>query len=142
MQKLLEILQIPSPLQKVDFSTWNKNGIEVYFKRDDLIHPSISGNKWRKLYGHLQKFNDGNYSGILTFGGAFSNHIIAVAAACNLLKIPCIGIIRGEIDPINPALKYALDQNMQLIPLSRPNHKFLSRSSKSDKIVLLPNLFL
>jgi 1-aminocyclopropane-1-carboxylate deaminase len=70
MQKLLEILQIPSPLQKVEYADWNKNGIEVYFKRDDLIHPSISGNKWRKLYGHLQKFQEGNYCGIITFGGA------------------------------------------------------------------------
>lgn len=123
MQKLLEILQIPSPLQKVEYSDWNKNGIEVYFKRDDLIHPAISGNKWRKLYGHLQKFQEGNYCGIITFGGAFSNHIIAVAAACNYLKIPCIGIIRGEIDIQNPALRYASYQNMQLLPLSRSAYR-------------------
>jgi 1-aminocyclopropane-1-carboxylate deaminase len=123
MQKLLEILQIPSPLQKVEYSDWNKNGIEVYFKRDDLIHSSISGNKWRKLDGHLQKFQEGNYRGIITFGGAFSNHIIAVAAACNYLKIPCIGIIRGEIDIQNPALRYASYQNMQLLPLSRSAYR-------------------
>jgi 1-aminocyclopropane-1-carboxylate deaminase/D-cysteine desulfhydrase-like pyridoxal-dependent ACC family enzyme len=57
MQKLLEILQIPSPLQKVEYSDWNKNGIEVYFKRDDLIHPSISGNKWRKLIWSSSKIS-------------------------------------------------------------------------------------
>ncbi|HUH74230.1 MAG TPA: pyridoxal-phosphate dependent enzyme [Chitinophagales bacterium] len=123
MQKLLEILQLPSPLQKVEYSDWNNNGIEVYFKRDDLIHPSISGNKWRKLYGHLQKYKQGNFCGILTFGGAFSNHIIAVAAACNILNIPCIGIIRGEIDVNNSALKYASEQNMQLLPLSRSAYR-------------------
>ena len=123
MQKLLEILQIPSPLQKVEYADWNKNGIDVYFKRDDLIHPSISGNKWRKLDGHLQKFQDENYRGIITFGGAYSNHIIAVAAACNYLKIPCIGFIRGEIDIENLALKYASSQNMQLLPLSRSAYR-------------------
>lgn len=132
MQKLLEILQLPSPLQKVEYSDWNNSGIEVYFKRDDLIHPSISGNKWRKLYGHLQKFEQGDYSGIITFGGAFSNHIIAVAAACNYLNIPCIGIIRGEIDSNNPALQYALEQNMQLIPLSRSAYRIKDISSLKE----------
>lgn len=132
MQKLLEILQLPSPLQKVEYFDWKIDGIEVYFKRDDLIHPAITGNKWRKLYGHLQKFEQGNYSGIITFGGAFSNHIIAVAAACNYLNIPCIGIIRGEIDSENPALQYALEQNMQLIPLSRSAYRNKDFSSLKE----------
>lgn len=123
MQNLSEILQLPSPLQMVQFAEWEQYGVEVYFKRDDLIHPAISGNKWRKLYGHLQKFESENYQGILTFGGAFSNHIVAVAATCQQLRIPSIGIIRGETDESNPALKYAAECGMVLLPLSRTAYR-------------------
>lgn len=123
MQKLSDILQLPSPLQQIYFPEWELYGVEVSFKRDDLIHPAISGNKWRKLYGHLQKFEAGNYRGILTFGGAFSNHIVAVAAACRQLEIPSVGIIRGEIDNSNPALKFAAECGMKLLPLSRTAYR-------------------
>lgn len=123
MQKLSDILQLPSPLQKIQFPEWEQYGVEVFFKRDDLIHTAISGNKWRKLYGHLQKFEAGNYQGILTFGGAFSNHIVAVAAACRQLKIPSLGIIRGKTDENNPALKYAAECGMELLPISRTAYR-------------------
>ncbi len=123
MKKLLEVLQLPSPLQKVDFPDWGNYGVEVYFKRDDLIHPAVSGNKWRKLYGHLKEYFQGDYQGILTYGGAFSNHIVAVATACNYLEIPVYGVIRGETDKENPTLKYAQEQGMILLPLSRSAYR-------------------
>jgi 1-aminocyclopropane-1-carboxylate deaminase/D-cysteine desulfhydrase-like pyridoxal-dependent ACC family enzyme len=70
--------------------------VELDVLRLDKIHPVISGNKWFKLKYHLDNFNAGNYKGILTFGGAWSNHILATAGACYLEKINCVGIIRGE----------------------------------------------
>jgi 1-aminocyclopropane-1-carboxylate deaminase len=68
----------------------------VYLKRDDLIHAEISGNKWRKLKLNLEKFKLGKYDQLLTFGGAYSNHISATAALGRILQIPTIGIIRGD----------------------------------------------
>jgi len=73
----------------------NKN-VQLDVLRLDKIHPVISGNKWFKLKYHLDNFNAGNYNGIVTFGGAWSNHIVATACACYFQKIKCVGIIRGE----------------------------------------------
>ena len=69
---------------------------QVSLKPDYLIHPTVSGNKYRKLKYNLQKAQSENYKGILTFGGAFSNHIAATASAGQALNIPTVGIIRGE----------------------------------------------
>ena len=69
---------------------------QVSLKPDYLIHPTVSGNKYRKLKYNLQKAQSENYKGILTFGGAFSNHIAATAAAGLALNIPTVGVIRGE----------------------------------------------
>ena len=88
--------------------------VELDVLRLDKIHPVISGNKWFKLKYHLDNFNAGNYNGIVTFGGAWSNHIVATACACYLQKINCAGIIRGE-KPGRPSatltevLKYGMD---------------------------------
>lgn len=88
--------------------------VELDVLRLDKIHPVISGNKWFKLKYHLDNFNAGNYKGIVTFGGAWSNHILATACACYLQKTNCVGIIRGE-RPETPsttlveAIKYGME---------------------------------
>ena len=102
---------------------------QVYLKPEYLIHPKVSGNKFRKLKYNLQKAQSENYKGILTFGGAFSNHIAATAAAGQALNIPTVGVIRGEeldskIDQ-NPTLRYAKSCGMHL--------EFVSRSDYKDK---------
>jgi 1-aminocyclopropane-1-carboxylate deaminase/D-cysteine desulfhydrase-like pyridoxal-dependent ACC family enzyme len=81
---------------KIQTSFLQNKNVELNVLRLDKIHPVISGNKWFKLKYHLDNFNAGNYNGIITFGGAWSNHIVATACACYLKKIKCIGIIRGE----------------------------------------------
>jgi 1-aminocyclopropane-1-carboxylate deaminase len=68
----------------------------LYFKREDLLHPYISGNKFRKLHYNVQFALANNYGTLLTFGGAFSNHILAVAAAGKENRLKTIGVIRGE----------------------------------------------
>ena len=102
---------------------------QVSIKPEYLIHPTVSGNKFRKLKYNLEKVQLENYKGILTFGGAFSNHIAATASAGQELNIPTVGIIRGEelVTQIesNPTLSYAKSCGMHL--------EFVSRSSYNKK---------
>jgi len=92
--------------------------------RLDKIHPVISGNKWFKLKYHLESFKQNNYKGILTFGGAYSNHIIATAYAAKLRGIKCTGIIRGEKPhELSPTLKDCIDYGMQLEFIPRKIYK-------------------
>jgi 1-aminocyclopropane-1-carboxylate deaminase len=72
------------------------NGYQIGILRLDLIHSEISGNKWFKLKYNLEQAKKGNKNTIITFGGAFSNHIAATAVASKLAGFKCIGIIRGE----------------------------------------------
>jgi 1-aminocyclopropane-1-carboxylate deaminase len=96
---------------------------QVSLKPEYKIHDSVSGNKFRKLKYNLKAIQDKHVLGILTFGGAFSNHIAATAAAGHLLNIPTVGIIRGEelatkIET-NPTLDYAKSCGMQFEFVSR-----------------------
>ena len=90
------MLQLPSPLQKVNWSIATAAGVELWLKRDDLIHRDISGNKWRKLVYNVQQVKEESFAGLVTFGGAFSNHIAAMAHVGKLHGIETVGIIRGE----------------------------------------------
>jgi 1-aminocyclopropane-1-carboxylate deaminase len=72
------------------------NGIELFIKREDQLHPIISGNKFRKLKYNIRAAKEQNKKTLLTFGGAFSNHIVAVAGAGKEFDFETIGIIRGE----------------------------------------------
>ncbi len=109
------------------------SNIEVFMKREDLIHPIVSGNKFRKLKYNLKFALDNNYDSVVTFGGAFSNHISATAYACQLINLPCTGIIRGEeLEQLasknfisNPTLQFAQQCGMQF--------KFVSRNAYRDK---------
>jgi 1-aminocyclopropane-1-carboxylate deaminase len=95
----------------------------LYIKRDDLLHPYVSGNKFRKLHYNLKKAKEENYSTLLTFGGAFSNHIVAVAAAGMENGMKTIGVIRGdelqEKIMSNPSLKKAQEFGMVFEFVSR-----------------------
>ena len=91
--------------------------------RLDTIHPVVSGNKWFKLKGHLQIARERSASSILTFGGAWSNHIIATAYAAQQAGIPAIGIIRGERPPtLSATLEAAAGYGMQLEFVSRKTY--------------------
>ena len=110
--------------QKIDLPEFREKGVNVFIKRDDLIHPFISGNKWRKLKYNHKAFLESGCKGIATFGGAFSNHIIATAAFCAENRIECIGIIRGE-EPKgnNPVLTLAKIWGMNLEYVSREDYR-------------------
>lgn len=101
-------------------SLWTRNGISIHIKRDDLMDPLISGNKIYKLKENIKAFRSGSFEPIVTFGGAYSNHIAATAALCREENIACVGIIRGErIVPLNPTLAKAEAQGMKLIFVPR-----------------------
>ena len=107
----------------------NEDGVSLHILREDKIHPTISGNKFRKLKYNLIEFQTGDYQALLTMGGAYSNHISATAAAGKEFGIRTIGVIRGEelIDKIseNPTLRFAQDCGMEF--------KFISRTAYRDK---------
>lgn len=114
---------LPSPVQLVRHPLFSSKGIEVLIKRDDLIHHELSGNKYRKLQHNIAQAALLKKQALLTFGGAFSNHIAATAAACNFNNIASIGIIRGEeADRNNTTLSQAIKKGMQIIPVSREEY--------------------
>jgi 1-aminocyclopropane-1-carboxylate deaminase len=110
----------PSPLQEVSYDELNRRNIELFIKRDDLIHQDVSGNKWRKLKLNIAQAQQKRHDTLLTFGGAHSNHIAATAAAAKISGLKSIGIIRGEdADLSNPTLKLAAEKGMKLHRISR-----------------------
>lgn len=101
--------------------------ISVSIKREDTIHPFVSGNKFRKLKYNLLEAKKEKHRTIVTFGGAYSNHIAAVAYACQEENIQSIGIIRGEELAFkvkeNPTLQFALKCGMKLEFISREKYR-------------------
>lgn len=116
---------IPTSLQLLSNAAIEKAGVELYIKRDDLIHPTVSGNKWRKLKYNLLEAQATGKDAILTFGGAYSNHLYATAAAGNALGLKTIGIVRGlELEGReNATLQFCLDQGMQLHYVTREEYR-------------------
>lgn len=120
-EQINQILQLPSPLQEIKDEIFEEKKIKVYVKRDDLIHAEISGNKWRKLKHNILKAKELGCNSVLTFGGAFSNHIYATAAAGKYFGFDTIGIIRGNElnENSSPTLKFAAECGMKLHFISR-----------------------
>lgn len=129
---------ISNPTVKVDQITnsfLEQHKVRLFIQREDLLHPFISGNKWRKLLLNIQAFQKGKYSQIITFGGAFSNHILAVAAAGKEYNIPTLGIIRGESSSINNStLQKAKELGMQFNFISREEYQKRHDSEFVEKI--------
>jgi 1-aminocyclopropane-1-carboxylate deaminase len=117
-------LRLPSPLEELGDDRLARAGLRLLLKRDDLINPAIGGNKWRKLKYNLQAARDEGHQALLTFGGAYSNHIAATAAAGYHYGFATIGIIRGEEHlPLNPVLAAAAGYGMRLEYLDRAAYR-------------------
>jgi 1-aminocyclopropane-1-carboxylate deaminase len=117
-------LQLPSPLEALDDDRLAAAGVRLYLKRDDLISPEITGNKWRKLKYNLAAARSQGHGTLLTFGGAYSGHIRAVAAAGHHLGFQTIGVIRGEPHlPLNDTLAAASGYGMRLTYLDRGTYR-------------------
>ena len=101
----------------------SKDGFEITLKREDQLHPFISGNKFRKLKYNLIKAKQEDYETLLTFGGAFSNHLTATAAAGKIMGLNTIGVVRGEKDKFNLSLQFCHHQGMTLHHISREDYR-------------------
>lgn len=105
-------------------AVFEKKGIQADVLRLDLIHPVISGNKWFKLKHSLAEALAQQKKGLISFGGAWSNHLVAVACACRQYGLSSTGIIRGEQPAVfNATLKQMQDYGMELIFVSRAGYR-------------------
>jgi 1-aminocyclopropane-1-carboxylate deaminase len=119
-------LRLPSPLEEIPAG----RGVRLLLKRDDLIHPDIAGNKWRKLKYNLAAATAQGAATLLTFGGAYSNHLQATAAAGHHFGLSTIGVVRGEEHlPLNATLTAATRNGMTLRYVDRTTYR--RRSSES-----------
>lgn len=113
--------------QKIILPILEKKKVVLSIKREDLIHPQISGNKYRKLKYNLLKAKELNHDTIVTFGGAYSNHIAATAYAGKLNNLNTIGVIRGEelwdSWTKNPTLSEAAKWGMQFKFVTREEYR-------------------
>ena len=121
-----------SRIQKIDHPELTKREIQLYIKREDELHPVISGNKMRKLKYNLKAAKTQNKKTLLTFGGAFSNHLLATAAAAKEHKFKAVGVVRGDelaYQNLNPTLAKAVEYGMQLHFVSRDYYKNLTQQN-------------
>ncbi len=115
--------RLPSPVQELVDGRFERRSVRLLLKRDDLIHPELIGNKWRKLAPNLAAASGRT---VLTFGGAYSNHLRATAAAGRLLGIPTVGVVRGDEladRPLNPSLARCAADGMRLHFVDRATYR-------------------
>lgn len=123
-------LRLPSPV--AELRDERLGGVRVLLKRDDLIHPEVPGSKWRKLKYNVAAARDQGARTLLTFGGAYSNHLRATAAVGHHAGFATIGVVRGEEHlPLNPSLAHAVRRGMRLSYLDRTAY----RAKASDEVI-------
>lgn len=114
----------PTPIQEIHDADLQKADVRLFIKREDLNHPYVTGNKWWKLKYNLEEAKRQGKNTLLTFGGAYSNHIYATAAAAQETGFKSVGIIRGEeIKPHNATLSFARKCGMELVFISREDYR-------------------
>jgi 1-aminocyclopropane-1-carboxylate deaminase len=114
----------PTPVQELHDPILDKARVRLIIKREDLNHPYVSGNKWWKLKYNLEEARQTGKKTLLTFGGTYSNHIFATAAAAHEAGFKSIGIIRGEETlPLNHTLSFAKSMGMILHYVSREQYR-------------------
>lgn len=134
-----------SILDEIQIPSLRDRGISLYIKRDDLIHDIVSGNKWRKLKYNVESCISRKKKGLLTFGGAYSNHLVATAYACNKKGIECIGIVRGDElnEESNATLKNCKQLGMKLIFVSREDYKLrIEKAYVEGLSIKFPNFLI
>ncbi|MFD4654095.1 1-aminocyclopropane-1-carboxylate deaminase/D-cysteine desulfhydrase [Kitasatospora sp. NPDC058444] len=123
---MLEPALLPTPLVDCTDEAFARAGVELRLKRDDLLHPTVPGNKWRKLAPNLAAAVEQGHTRLLTFGGAYSTHLRAVAAAAGALGLESVGLVRGEEladRPRNWSLRAAEAAGMRLEFLTRAEYR-------------------
>lgn len=133
------ILNYEPVTQKINFPGFDLRGCSVHIRRDDKIHPYISGNKYHKLKYNIAYALKEGYTSVLTFGGAYSNHILATAVAANEAGLNSVGIIRGEELYLsvnsNPTLRMAKEYGMELCFVTREAYRYKDSPEFTDQII-------
>ncbi|MGR9088481.1 MAG: 1-aminocyclopropane-1-carboxylate deaminase/D-cysteine desulfhydrase [Gammaproteobacteria bacterium] len=125
----------PSILTRIDDPLLDRRRIELSMKRDDLLHPVISGNKWRKLKYCLDHALSMGSETVISMGGAYSNHLHALAYAGHALGLNTIGLVRGERpNPLTPTLQDCLRWSMELRFVSRSEYRLLRHHRAFDSL--------
>ncbi|WP_442863979.1 1-aminocyclopropane-1-carboxylate deaminase/D-cysteine desulfhydrase [Alteromonas sp. ASW11-130] len=121
-------LSIPSPCEPFQPNWKHADKLNLFVKRDDLIHPVISGNKWRKLKYAIDELPK-HTSRVVSFGGGYSNHLHALSFVCNELGIPFTAIIRGDYSASpTPMIKDLLSWNSELLFVSKKEYQLRESS--------------
>lgn len=111
------------PVDRLNSALLAEKGVELLVLREDLIHPFVSGNKWRKLRYNLEYFRQAQKKHLITFGGRYSNHLVAVAASAYVNGISCTGIVRGEDESEKEYLNFMRSCGMHLHFISRTDYR-------------------
>ncbi|MGN6267020.1 MAG: 1-aminocyclopropane-1-carboxylate deaminase/D-cysteine desulfhydrase [Ginsengibacter sp.] len=133
--KISATLQLKEPeIMALEEDLFDKKGISISMLRLDNIHPVISGNKLFKLVYFLKDAIASGHKTVITFGGAYSNHLAATAFACENLRLKSVGIVRGErAKNLSHTLQFCLEHGMQIEFISRSGYKNVDESY-SEKI--------
>ena len=127
-----DLINLNTPVEEIIDPLLKNFGVRLLVKREDLNHKFLSGNKWHKLKHNLVSACEKGFNTILTFGGAYSNNIYALAAAGKLFGFNTIGLIRGyDWLPLNPTLTFAIDSGMKIHYISKEDY----RKRNSDSYV-------
>ena len=131
-----DILNLDTPIVPIENEAVRESGIKIYMKRDDLIHPLICGNKWRKLKYNLVKAIANRKDTILSYGGAFSNHLVALACASHHLRLRSVGIIRSHSSSVtNPSIRLMQSFGMKLHFVNPSAYILKEKSGQVQNIV-------
>ncbi|MFK7863951.1 MAG: 1-aminocyclopropane-1-carboxylate deaminase/D-cysteine desulfhydrase [Pseudohongiellaceae bacterium] len=113
-----------APVEQVNCELLTAKSLRLRVLRLDKIHPQVQGNKWFKLRLNLASCLEQGLSRVISFGGAYSNHLYALAAAGGQLGLETVGVVRGElVEPFNPVLAYCQSQGMKLHSVSRSEYR-------------------
>lgn len=137
----LDGVLLPSPLVALADERAARRGVRLLLKRDDLIHPRVTGNKYRKLRLNLCAAAEAGQRTVLTFGGAYSNHLRATAAAGRLLGFATVGVVRGDElagRPLNESLARCAADGMRLHFLDRATYR---RAAEPEVVAALLERF-
>ncbi|MFF3019563.1 1-aminocyclopropane-1-carboxylate deaminase/D-cysteine desulfhydrase [Streptomyces sp. NPDC057939] len=128
----------PSPLVEAADERFTAHGVRLLLKRDDLVHPELPGNKWRKLAPNLRAALEAGHEELVTFGGAYSNHLLATAAAGRLLGLRTTGIVRGDElagRPLNDSLARCAADGMRLCFVTRSDYRRKAEPGTRDRLL-------